>query len=71
MSAEVNQKILAWFQAQKKSRSYIKDVEKGLADIPKAEVKKGVKELIDQKLLEYWSSGSTTYIMLTGAKKDE
>jgi hypothetical protein len=68
---EVKQKILDWFKSQKKSRFYIKDVEKGLSDIPKSEVKKAVKEMIDEKTLEYWSSGSTTYLMLPGAKKDE
>ncbi len=70
MSQEVKEKILAWFQAQKKSRSYIKDVEKGLSDIPRSEIKKAVKEMIDEKSLEYWSSGSTTYLMLPGAKTD-
>jgi hypothetical protein len=71
MSQEVKDKVVAWFKAQKKSRFYIKDVEKGVGDVPKAEVKKAVKELIDEKKLEYWSSGSTTYIMLPGAKSDE
>jgi hypothetical protein len=71
MSEEVKQKVVTWFQAQKKSRFYIKDVEKGISDVPKADVKKAVKALIDDKKLEYWSSGSTTYIMLTGAKTDE
>ncbi len=70
MSEDVKQRIEAWFQAQKKSRFYIKDVEKGLADIPKSDIKKAVKEMIDEKRLEYWSSGSTTYLMLPGARKD-
>lgn len=70
-SEEVKNRILEWFKSQKKTRFYIKDVEKGLSDIPKAEIKKAVKEMIDEKTLEYWSSGSTTYLMLPGAKKEE
>ncbi len=70
MSEDVKKKVLEWFQKQKKSKFYIKDIEKGLADIPKADVKKAVKAMIDDKSLEYWSSGSTTYIMLSGAQKE-
>jgi hypothetical protein len=70
-SEEIKQRILDWFKSQKKTRFYIKDVEKALSDIPKSEIKKAVKEMIDEKSLEYWSSGSTTYLMLPGAKKEE
>jgi hypothetical protein len=70
MSDDVKQKVLEWFQKQKKSKFYIKDIEKGLPEIPKSDVKKAVKAMVDDKTLEYWSSGSTTYIMLSGAKKE-
>jgi hypothetical protein len=70
MSEDVQKKVLEWFQKQKKSKFYIKDIEKGLSDIPKAEVKNAVKAMVETKTLEYWSSGSTTYIMLPGKQEE-
>ena len=43
---------------------YIKDVVKGLPDVDRHAVQEAVKELLDEEALKYWSSGSTTYLML-------
>jgi hypothetical protein len=49
-----------------KGLNTIRDIAKGCSDYDKREVKKGIQELIAENVLEYWSSGSTTYICLAG-----
>jgi hypothetical protein len=43
----------------------MRDITKGCSDFEKRDVKKGVQELIAEGVLDYWSSGSTTYIRLS------
>ena len=43
---------------------YIRDVTKWLPDEDRHAVQDAVKVLLDEEVLVYWSSGSTTYIML-------
>ncbi len=67
MSAEIKTKVLEWFQEKskgEKKRFYIKDVVKGLPSEDRHAIQDVVKELLDEGTLKYWSSGSTTYIML-------
>lgn len=68
MSEELKQAVLDFFNknsAKGKKKMYIKDVTKGLGDkFERREVKKKVQELLDSDVLAYWSSGSTTYVML-------
>jgi len=67
MSAELKQKVVEFFQEKskgKKKKFYIKDVIKGLPDDDRHAIQEAVKELIDDGTLKYWSSGSTTYLML-------
>ncbi len=67
MSAEIKQKVLEFFQEKskgEKKRFYIKDVVKGLPNEDRHAVQEVVKELLDEGTLKYWSSGSTTYLML-------
>ena len=67
MSAETKAKVLGWFQEKskgEKKKFYIKDVVKGLPDEDRHAVQDVVKELLDEETLKYWSSGSTTYLML-------
>ena len=67
MSSETKTKILEWFQEKskgEKKRFYIKDIVKGLPDEDRHAIQEGVKKLIDDGTLRYWSSGSTTYVML-------
>jgi hypothetical protein len=49
-----------------KGLNTIKDIAKGCSQYEKRDVKKGVQELISEGVLDYWSSGSTTYIRLAG-----
>lgn len=46
-----------------KTRLYLKDLAKQVGE-SQLNVKKGVKILIEAGKLDYWHSGSTTYIML-------
>lgn len=67
MSAELKQKVVSFFQEKskgEKKKFYIKDVIKGLPSEDRHAIQEAVKELIDDGTLKYWSSGSTTYLML-------
>lgn len=67
MSAETKAKVLEWFQEKskgEKKRFYLKDVVKGLPAEDRHAIQDVVKELLDEGTLKYWSSGSTTYLML-------
>jgi hypothetical protein len=47
-----------------KGLSSMRDITHGLKDYDKRDVKKAVQALIAEGKLDYWSSGSTTYIRL-------
>ncbi len=47
-----------------KKMFYIRDVVKWLPEEDRHAIQNVVKELIDEDVLKYWSSGSTTYIVL-------
>jgi hypothetical protein len=67
MSAETKEKVLEFFREKSKGdkkKYYIKDVVKGLPNEDRHAVQGAVKELLDEETLKYWSSGSTTYLML-------
>ena len=67
MSAETKEKVLGFFRDKSKGEKkmfYIKDVVKGLPNEDRHAIKDAVKELLDEDILKYWSSGSTTYLML-------
>lgn len=68
MSEEINQAVLEYFEknsAKGKKKMYPKDVAKSMEEsFPRAEVKKAIQELLDAEKLKYWSSGSTTFVML-------
>ncbi len=67
MSAETKAKVLEWFREKskgEKKKYYIKDVVKGLPAEDRHVIQGVVKELLDEGTLKYWSSGSTTYLML-------
>jgi len=52
-----------------KSKFYLKDFYKMLPDEKARAVKNLVNKMVGEGTLEYWSSGSTTLIGLTGAGK--
>jgi hypothetical protein len=67
MSAETKEKVLGFFREKSKGEKkmyYIKDVVKGLPTEDRHAVQEAVKELLDEGTLKYWSSGSTTYLLL-------
>ena len=67
MSAETKAKVLEFLQEKskgEKKKFYIKDVTKGLPNEDRHAIQDAVKELLDEGVLKYWSSGSTTYVML-------
>ena len=67
MSDELKEKVTQLFCEKSKGDKkmfYIKDVVKWLPDEDRHAVQNAVKALIDEEMLAYWSSGSTTYIML-------
>jgi len=67
MSAEIKEKVLDFFREKSKGdkkKYYIKEVIKGLPNEDRHAVQDAVKELLDEGTLKYWSSGSTTYLML-------
>ncbi|MBW2624416.1 MAG: sulfite reductase [Deltaproteobacteria bacterium] len=67
--AEIKQSILDWMEKKSKSKKmhYLSDVAKGIG-LKKREIKKVVQAMIENGELEPWSSGSTTYYMLPGAR---
>lgn len=67
MTAETKEKVLGFFREKSKGEKkmyYIKDVVKGLPGEDRHAVQDAVKALLDEGALKYWSSGSTTYLVL-------
>jgi len=67
MSEDLKERITGLFREKSKGDKkmfYIRDVTKWLPDEDRHAVQNAVKALLDEEVLKYWSSGSTTYIML-------
>jgi hypothetical protein len=67
MSDGLKAKVLDVFRQKSKGEKkmfYIKDVVKWLPDDDRREIQTAVKELLDEDILRYWSSGSSTYLIL-------
>lgn len=66
MADDIKQAITDKLKAniKKKKLYYSKDVTKMLPDYPPRDVKKAIKEMLNEGKLKYWSSGSTTYVTL-------
>ena len=67
MSAETKAKVLGFLQEKSKGdkkKFYVKDIVKGLPAEDRLAIQSAVKELLDAETLKYWSSGSTTYLLL-------
>jgi hypothetical protein len=47
-----------------KGLNSMRDITKALKEFDKRDVRKAVQALIEDEVLAYWSSGSTTYIRL-------
>jgi len=65
---ELKQKILEWFRRVSregsKTKFYLKDVVKALPEYSKRDVQKAVNECIVEESLVYFSTGSTTMLVL-------
>lgn len=68
---EVKQLILDTLQKKSKSKTkfYLKDFYAMVPDMKNRDVKNLVNKMVQEGLLEYWSSGSTTLIGLKGMGK--
>lgn len=68
---EVKQLILDSLQKKSKSKTkfYLKDFYAMVPDMKNRDVKNLVNKMVQEGLLEYWSSGSTTLIGLKGMGK--
>ena len=67
MSDDLKMQVCELFREKSKGDKkmfYIRDVTKWLPDEDRHAVQNAVKVLLDEEILVYWSSGSTTYIML-------
>jgi hypothetical protein len=67
MSEELKKRIAELFAEKSKGDKkmfYIRDVTKWLPDCDRHAIQAAVKMLLDEGVLVYWSSGSTTYLML-------
>jgi len=71
--AEIRQKVLEFLEKKStggKKMHYLSDIAKGIG-LKKKEMKDVVQAMIMDGSIEYWSSGSTTYYMLPGARDSE
>ena len=68
--AEAKEKIVAELQKKQKTKSkfYFNDLAKILEAKPR-DAKKVVNKLVEEGILEYWSSGSTSMYGLSGTGK--
>jgi Mn-dependent DtxR family transcriptional regulator len=66
---EATEKIVAGLQKKKsKTKFYFKELAK-ILDLKPREAKKLINKMIEEEVLEYWSSGSTSLYGLKGAGK--
>ena len=66
---EAKEKIVAGLSKKKsKSKFYFNDLTK-ILDLKPREAKKLINRLVQEEVLEYWSSGSTSLYGLKGAGK--
>ena len=65
---EIKQKILEWFERHSiegtKTKFYLKDVVKALPQYEKRDVQKSVNACIDDETLVWFSTGSTSMLVL-------
>jgi Mn-dependent DtxR family transcriptional regulator len=68
--AEANEKVIEALKKKQKTKSkwYFSDLAKILGEKPRV-AKKLVNKMVEDEILEYWSSGSTTMYGLKGAGK--
>lgn len=68
MSEDLKERVLSMFKEKSsgdKKMFYVRDITRWFPGDDRHAVQNTLKALIDEDRLRYWSSGSTTYIMLT------
>jgi hypothetical protein len=68
MSADLQARVLELFREKSrgdKKMFYVRDVTKWFPGEERRAVQDVLKALIDEEVLCYWSSGSTTFVMLS------
>ncbi len=74
MDEAIKSEVLAFVKKKTergKGLNSIRDIRKGCPSIDRKVVTKAVQALIEDEVLAYWSSGSTTYIRLAGYEPGE
>lgn len=61
--------VVAFCKSKSKTKFYFNDFLKVFPDAKAREVKKVLTALVNEEILEFWSSGSTTMYGLKGAGK--
>jgi isopentenyl diphosphate isomerase/L-lactate dehydrogenase-like FMN-dependent dehydrogenase len=65
---ELQQRVVEWFQKHSKegkTKFYVKDVVKGLSsEYEKRAIQKAIQDCTEAGTVMYWSSGSTTMLVL-------
>ena len=67
MSEEIRAALLEMMEKKRdngKTKLNIKEIVKELSNFNRTEVKVAAQQMLDDEVLAYWSSGSTTYLML-------
>ena len=66
---EAQKAVVAWLtkKSKNKTKFYIKDFYKIFPDDKPRMIKKVVNKMVEEEILEFWSSGSTTMYGLKGA----
>lgn len=68
--AAARQAIVEGMQSKKgKSKFYFKDLTAFVPEMKMLQVKKLLGQMVNEEILEYWSSGSTTFYGVKGAGK--
>ena len=66
---EAQKAVVAWLtkKSKNKTKFYIKDFYKIFPDDKPRMIKKVINKMVEEEILEFWSSGSTTMYGLKGA----
>jgi hypothetical protein len=67
MSDDLKERVSEMFQGKScgdKKMFYVRDVTRWFPGEDRHAIQNVIKKLIDEEVLRYWSSGSTTYVML-------
>ncbi|SDB41030.1 Dissimilatory sulfite reductase D (DsrD) [Desulfonatronum thiosulfatophilum] len=70
--AAARQAIVEGMKSKKgKSKFYFKDLTAMVPEMKTLQTKKLLGQMVNEEILEYWSSGSTTFYGLKGAGKQQ